>query len=191
MLASGMLQSFFQSVGLDGKNLLAALIPLCLVLGHKGQALKGTGECGFLLFQGKVGSGVKLLFFGDKATHPPSLTDNPVQIQFRIEDARLEIFLLFQNGAIFRNDAVSAKHQILGGFTLRGGGVDIATQQPCRDGFHQKFPVLVLSHRLIGGGKIHKHIGSRQCMGGGGGIGCPDILTDFASHTQLRHGITL
>ena len=96
------------------------------------------------------------------------------------------LIILCQQITIFRNNAVTGEHQILGGLGATGGAVGIDTGANIGLMLHQAPSDRTLAHDLIGSGQVHHHFCTVDGQQGGRRQGCPQVFTNFnAQHTAV------
>ena len=150
-LAVSMLQPLLQAHILNGENLLTAPLSVTVAAWHEGRRIYITGQLCIFLFQMEanlhIGSGI----IRPEGGHSSALTHQPCDIQLRINGLTGKSFRFCQNRSIFRNDIMTAKHQILAGLTLSCIGIDISAYQAGRLSAYERLPVQILACGLIAG----------------------------------------
>ena len=129
------------------------------------------------------------VLFGE-GVHPAAVVDQTAHIDLADGQPRGKPPLRQQH-PVFRNHVVAGKDQIGGGLPLPGVGVDVGAAQPPGLSHHQLPAVGGLAHHLVGGGEIQNHRGPRTGQRGGGGLGSPQILTDFHPYHKTRRRLAL
>ena len=186
-----MLISFFQSIRLDGQNFFTAPVSLLFLFGDKWHGAKLSLQFCLCHIQTKRYLLVGCLGGFSKSPHPPSLGQYSLHINIPIDGLTAELLGLYQQEAVFRNQIMSPKHQILGGFPLSGRGINIPAKEPGTGRLHQKLPVFVFPYGLIGSRQIGNNGSTHHCMVGSWRIGHPQILTYLTAYGQTMHGFTL
>ena len=186
--AADMLISLFQAEGLDGKDLIAAVVSFRLIRGHKGHAVIPACQDGIRFFH--MHRKVQIAFLiPQEGVHAPAFMTQPLNIDFPIYGFILKASGPGQNRAIFRNYVMTIENKILGGFPLPRTGIHITGNQAGAGALYQLLPVGILSYRFVGSGQIHDHGRSGHRMGGGRCFRRPHILTDFTGNLQPVHRI--
>ena len=175
---AGVLQPLFEAHGGDGQNLLAPVRPVGGVLRHKGGGGDVAGDgglaggelrpsCGQTATGGITETGLRR-----EGGQPPPLIHQPLYVDLADGKAGGKAFLR-QKGAVFGDHVVAGKHQVGGGFSLPGIGVDVAAAEAAGLAHHQLTAVGGLAHHLVGGGEVQDNGGPGLRQTAGGGIGGP------------------
>ena len=120
-----------------------------------------------------------------------SVCPDPAQVQIHgqyiIRIQKLPVFC--QNRTVFCDHAVAGEHQILGGFRLPGGHIDVAAEAAGRLLRNQLPPVFPLCNGLIAGREVQDHLCAAKAQGRTGRQRCPEILTELnAKADPVRRG---
>ena len=100
---------------------------------------------------------------------------------------RREGLLLRQPRAVFIDQTVAGERKVLCGLTMSRAGVDIAAYEPRRCRGHEQTPVLVLSDKLIGGGKVGDHSRPGEAQPRRFRNGRPQILAYLHADDEVLH----
>ena len=182
----GMFQTFFQSHGLDHKNLLAAFFTVCLVSRHERRRIHKTGQFCFFFFQTEFYVNVRLIG-SHEGTHPTAFLIQTYHIKFCIYAFVAETSGLCQQRSVLCDQIMTGIYHILGGFPVSGTAIYITTDQTAGLPGHQALAVHIFSGCLITGRKIDQQCRTCQSMLYARWIRSPHILTDFRSDLQFRH----
>ena len=187
----GMLHTFLQSHGLDGKNLLTTFLALLLPSRHEGSLVHITVKrCirGFhLISYFHITIRICSYIIGRIMS---SLSHQTFNVQVSIDSLVGESFRLCQHGAVLCDQMMSPEYQIRGGLSFACAGVDIAAYQTAGLNLHQIPAIGILAGNLITGRQIDDHSRTVHGVADAGRIGRPQIFADLRCHLQARHGFT-
>ena len=141
--------SFLKSHSLNVQNLLTAHITLFFYRRYERIGSKLPGKRGLFHFHIKrydLAVSIIRCRIGGKSS---SLICQSLHINFSVDHSVLEALRLCQHGAVLCDQILSAKYQILGGFTLSCCGVNIAAHQSGRLTLHQITAIGILAYHLI------------------------------------------
>ncbi len=129
-----------------------------------------------------------------KGCHSSPLIIHSLHIKIRIAQLRLSVFIvknrtLRKKRPVLQHHNAPAEYNILRGFAVSCADVNVVRKSPCRNGRKELLPVGILSHRLVGGRKIHNQIGPRHRMGNMRCVDYPGVFADFAGHRKSPHGV--
>ena len=110
------------------------------------------------------------------------------EVKLGRNQASREALGLSQHGAVFADEVMTGKDQILGGLAQTGIGVQVAAGQTCRLTGHQLTAVRRLADELVGSRQVDDDGCARLCQLAGRRCGNPEVFADLAADDQTGHG---
>jgi len=184
---AGVLEPFFQTLDLQGDDLVAALCEILAVGGNegggrdrplqvKGDDRQGERQCSALRCQACRSERVLASPLGGQQLH----------IEVGAGQAVAEQGRFGQLAAVFVNQVVPGKDQVCGRFAFARIGVQVCAEQACRLALHQQSPVGGLGQDLVAGRQVADHGSSGQGCGRRGRLCDPQVLADLKSEPEIR-----
>ena len=185
MAAVGMLQPLFKAQGLNGQYLFAPFFspsPAYLT----GQKARGQCSAPDLCRTHPVQIHDNIIFLALclESSHPPPLTGKLFNIQIPVNDPRLKTIGFPQDLSVFRNQVMSAKDKVCGGFPLAGVSVNVPAYKAGGLSADEISSVIILPSNLVTGRQVGDNCGPGAGVGNTWRSGYPQILAYFLWQRQ-------